>query len=134
MYTVSPKIKRLWFKDERIWIETDDGEILSRPLEAFPALKEAKVSDREHFRIGRRRDDVRWEELDEDIHISSFYDTTEPNYENDIAHMCQQSPHLSLGDIARRLGIHRTLLLKYIYGMKQAGEPFKERLRSVLTQ
>ncbi len=37
------KIKRVWFKSERIFMESEDGEVYSRPLEAFPSLKNATV-------------------------------------------------------------------------------------------
>ena len=62
------KIEKVWFNDERIYLLTDGGETLSRPLEAFPVLKEASDADRLDFKIGRFGDDIRWEKLDEDIH------------------------------------------------------------------
>lgn len=71
------KIQKLWFDSDRIWIATDEGQTLSRPLEAFPTLKDATKAQRETFEIGSMGDDVRWREIDEDIHISSFYDTEE---------------------------------------------------------
>ena len=36
-----PTIEKLWFDSERIWIQTADLQKFSRPLEAFPTLKEA---------------------------------------------------------------------------------------------
>ncbi len=33
------KIEKLWFDSERIWITTDKGQTLSRPLEAYPTFK-----------------------------------------------------------------------------------------------
>lgn len=79
------KIKDIWFDANRIYMKTDGEEIFSRPLEAFPLLKEASEKERLDFKIGRFGDDVRWESLDEDIHISSFCDTVELGYENEIA-------------------------------------------------
>ena len=78
-------IVKLWFEEGRIYILTDKGNTYSRPLEAFPLLREATPAQRQAFEIGREGDDVRWEEIDEDIHISSFYETTEPNSDNPIA-------------------------------------------------
>lgn len=67
------KIKRVWFKSERIFMESEDGEVYSRPLEAFPSLKNATVSQRENYEIGKWGDDIRWPAIDEDIHVSSFW-------------------------------------------------------------
>ena len=33
------RIEKLWFDANRIYLLTDAGETLSRPLEAFPVLK-----------------------------------------------------------------------------------------------
>ena len=74
------KIEKVWFNTERIYLLTDSGETLSRPLEAFPVLKEASEADRNDFKIGRFGDDIRWEKLDEDIHISSFYESAKSWY------------------------------------------------------
>lgn len=74
------KIEKVWFNNERIYLLTDNGETLSRPLEAFPVLKEASEADRNDFKIGRFGDDIRWEKLDEDIHISSFYESAKSWY------------------------------------------------------
>ena len=74
-------IKDLWFDANRIYMKTDGGETFSRPLEAFPLLKDASDRERLDFKIGKFGDDVRRESLDEDIHISSFFDTAEPDYD-----------------------------------------------------
>lgn len=74
-------IKDIWFDANRIYMKTDGGETFSRPLEAFPLLKDASDRERLDFKIGKFGDDVRWESLDEDIHISSFFDTAEPDYD-----------------------------------------------------
>ncbi len=63
-------IAKVWFDQDRIWILTDQGVTLSRPLEAFPLLKEASDEQRVRFTIGIDGDDLRWDELDEDISTS----------------------------------------------------------------
>ena len=35
------KIEKVWFDENRIYLKTDQGEEQSRPLEAFPILKDA---------------------------------------------------------------------------------------------
>ena len=125
-------IQKLWFDSELIWITTDEGQTLSRPLEAFPTLKDATEAQRSAFEIGRMGDDVRWKEIDEDIHISSFYDTEEPDYDNEIARIFKRFPQLNVSEVARSMGIHKSLLSKYIYGMKRPSEQRKMEIKESL--
>ena len=113
------KIERLWFDAHRIYLLTDAGETLSRPLEAFPVLKEASESERLDFKIGRFGDDIRWEKLDEDIHLSSFYDIVEPNPDNEVARIFARFPQINVSEMAKYIGINKSLLAKYIYGIKK---------------
>lgn len=122
------KIEKVWFNNERIYLQTDTGETLNRPLEAFPVLKEASEADRNDFKIGRFGDDIRWEKLDEDIHISSFYETVEPDPENEVGRIFRQFPQLNVSEMARYIGINKSLLAKYIYGIKK---PSEERMRQI---
>lgn len=122
------KIKKVWFDADRVFVLTDQGEELSRPLEAFPVLKDASTEERTDFRIGRFGDDIRWEKLDEDVHISSFYETSEPNPENEVNQMFRRFPQLNVSEMARYIGINKSLLAKYIYGIKR---PSKERMAQI---
>lgn len=122
------KIEKVWFDENRIYLKTDQGEELSRPLEAFPILKDASAEERMDFRIGRFGDDIRWEKLDEDVHISSFYETTEPDPENEIGRIFRRFPQLNVSEMARYIGINKSLLAKYIYGIKK---PSEERLQQI---
>lgn len=122
------KIKKVWFDAKRIYLLTDGNEQLSRPLEAFPVLKDASIEDRMNFRIGRFGDDIRWEKLDEDVHISSFYETVEPNPENEVGQIFRRFPQLNVSEMARYIGINKSLLAKYIYGIKK---PSDERMRQI---
>lgn len=122
------KIVKLWFDDLRIYVLTDGGEELSRPLEAFPVLKEATPAERLEFKIGRFGDDIRWEQLDEDIHLSSFYETAEPDPENEVGRIFRRFPQLNVSEMARYIGINKSLLAKYIYGIKK---PSDDRLRQI---
>ena len=122
------KIVNVWFEKGRIFIMTDNGETYSRPLEAFPTLKEAGERERQDFKIGRFGDDIRWETLDEDIHITNFYETAEPNPENEVGHIFRQFPQLNVSEMAKYIGINKSLLAKYIYGIKK---PSPERLQQI---
>ena len=122
------KIEKVWFETNRIYLLTDGNETLSRPLEAFPILKEASEQERQDFMIGRFGDDIRWEKLDEDIHISSFYDVSEPNPDNEVARIFKQFPQLNVSEMAKYIGINKSLLAKYIYGIKN---PSAERMKKI---
>ena len=122
------KIEKVWFDGNRIFVLTDAGEELSRPLEAFPVLKDASKEDRANFRIGKFKDDIRWEKLDEDVHISSFYETAEPDPENEVGKIFGRFPQLNVSEMARYIGINKSLLAKYIYGIKR---PSEERMRQI---
>lgn len=125
-------IEKIWFADERIYMQTSTGETYSRPLEAFPRLKDATDSERNQFRIGRFGDDVRWESIDEDIHIGSFLDTAEPNPANEIARIFSRFPQLNVSEVARSIGINKSLLAKYIYGIKTPSAERTEQIKSTL--
>ena len=127
-----PTIEKLWFDSERIWIQTDDLQKFSRPLEAFPTLKEASNEERMSFKINNLKDSIRWELIDEDIHISSFFEEQEPNYENEIALIFKKFPQLNISEVANSIGIHKSLLAKYIYGIKKPSEQRKQEIKNTL--
>ena len=118
-------IKRVWFENERIYMLSSNDKVYSRPLEAFPLLKEASEEERNAFVITHRGTALRWQALDEDIHISSFFITEEPDTQNEVAAIFKRFPQLNISEIARQMGINKSLLSKYIYGIKK---PSPERL------
>ena len=122
------KIKNIWFEKERIYMLSSDDKIYSRSLEAFPALKEASEEQRKEFTVEMRGTALRWKELDEDIHISSFFHTEEPDYANEVAAIFNRFPQLNVSEVARNMGINKSLLSKYIYGIKR---PSPDRLLQI---
>ena len=125
-------IKKIWFKGNRIFMETENGEIYSRALEAFPTLKDATRQQRNAFKIGKDKTDIRWKELDEDILINSFFDTTEPDYNNTVAISLKQFPQLNISALANQIGINKSLLAKYIYGIKKPSAARKKEIETAL--
>lgn len=121
-------IKDVWFSNNRIYIRLADGLSYNRPLEAFPTLMEATDDERSAFEINRYGDALRWKALDEDIHVSSFLETKEPCRQNRVSAIFQQFPWLNVAEVARLLKIHKSVLLSYIYGMK---EPSAERMKLI---
>jgi hypothetical protein len=127
-------IVKLWFEAGRIYILTDEGNTYNRPLEAFPRLLEATPEQRAKFEIGLDGDDVHWDEIDEDIHISSFYMTAEPNTDNPIADIFKRFPWLNVSEVARTLGINKSLLSRYIYGIKKPSEKRTQQIIGTIRQ
>ena len=111
-------IKNIWFEKGRIYMLSSEDKVYSRPLEAFPLLKDATERQRMDYTIELHGEALRWTELDEDIHISSFYTKEEPKYDNEIAMLFKRFPQLNVSEVARNLGINKSLLSKYIYGIK----------------
>ena len=107
-------IKNIWFEKGRIYMLSSEDKVYSRPLEAFPLLKDATERQRMDYKIELRGEALRWTELDEDIHISSFYTKEEPKYDNEIAMLFKRFPQLNVSEVARNLGINKSLLSKYI--------------------
>lgn len=66
-------IKKVWFEDRAIFIQTSEDKTLSQPLDKFPILCKATDEQRERYTICKRGDALRWAEIDEDIHIASFF-------------------------------------------------------------
>jgi hypothetical protein len=113
-------------------MRSTEGNVLSRPLEAYPELQEATTEQRNDYTIEDDGRAIRWESIDADMHISSFYGTTEPNDQNEVALMFKRLPWLNVSEVARVMGIHKSLLSRYIYGISKPGKQRIEEIRSTL--
>lgn len=126
------KIKNLWFDGSRIYMRSTEGKVLSRPLEAYPELEDATTEQRNDFTIDEDGEAIRWESIDVDMHISSFYETTEPCMHNPVADIFNRFPWLNVSEVARHLGINKSLLARYIYGISKPSEQRVEEIREAL--
>lgn len=124
------KIEKVWFENERIFMRSNLKRDYSRPLEVFPILKDATEEQRNSYTIEDDGEALRWEEIDEDIHISSFYKKEEPKHDNEVAALFSQFPQLNVSEVAKSLGMHKSLLSQYIYGVKT---PSEKRLNEIKT-
>ena len=111
---------------------SDEGREYSRPLEAFPILMDASEDERNDFSIVLHGRALRWESLDEDIHISSFYNTEEPDMMNEVAGIFRKFPQLNVSEVARSMGINKSLLSKYIYGIKKPSPQRMQQIKETL--
>ena len=110
-------IARLWFESGRIWIETASGAVHSQPLEAFPTLKDATEAQREDYYLWQHNQSIRWENIDEDIHITNFYEEETADYDNEVNRLLSKFPWLDLGVFADSVGMHKSKLDRYRYGI-----------------
>lgn len=121
------KITRIWFADNRIYGETDDGRTLWQSLLYYKRLLYATEEERADYEINAFG--IRWEKLDEDISFESFeYDDPEPT---GISKVLLSHPELNVSAIARRIGIQQSLLAAYASGKKK---PSAERERKILDE
>lgn len=110
-------IKKLWFSEGNIWIATESGLQFSQPLETFPALYLATPEERENYYIWAGDTSIRWEKLDEDIHVSNFYEKETVNYDNEVNHLLSRFPWIDMKAFAEYLGMHWTKLARFRYGV-----------------
>ena len=57
-----------------------------------------------------------------------------PNANNVIGDVFSRFPQLNVSEIARTIGIHKSLLSKYIYGTKKPSEKRTEEILNTLRQ
>ena len=126
------KIQKIWFEDGRIYMRSDLNNIYDRPLEDFPDLMEATDKQRCDYQIRLKGEAVRWIDIDVDIHISSFYETDEPQRINEVAELFSKFPQLNISEVAKSLGMHKSLLSQYIYGVKIPSEKRLNEIKAAL--
>lgn len=121
------KITKLWFADNRIYVQTDKGEKLYQSLLFYPRLLTASNEEREKYEFWDYG--IRWDAIDEDVSYESFYydDTKEPA--PGIQDAFLSNPELNISAVARRMGIQQSLLASYIKGTKV---PSPERKKLIL--
>ena len=132
LVNMNERIQEVWFKDERIFMRSSLGNEYSRPLESFPRLKDANSEERNSFTIRLQGEALRWEGIDEDIHISSFFDKDEPKYDNAVGNLFKKFPQLNVSEIAKSIGINKSLLSQYIYGIKTPSEKRMNEIKAAL--
>lgn len=120
-------IKRIWFADNRIYGQTEDGKTVWQSLLWYKRLKNATEEQRNDYEIDD--EGIHWYDLDEDVSFESFeYDDPEPK---GISYVFLSHPELNASAIARRIGISQSLMAQYINGTKK---PSKERETTILNE
>jgi hypothetical protein len=67
-----PRAKKVSFDADNMWVELADGRQLGVPLAYFPRLLDATQAQREGYIISGGGSGLHWEELDEDISVTSL--------------------------------------------------------------
>ena len=65
------KVKRLWFEDNKLFIQTEDGTTLGQPLLWYKRLLNATDEQRNKYRFSYSG--IHWGNIDEDISFESFF-------------------------------------------------------------
>ena len=124
---VKMKIKRIWFADNRIYGETEDGKVLWQSLLYYKRLLNATPEQRANYEMDD--EGIYWEDLDEDVSFESFeYENPEPK---GISLIFLSHPELNAVAICKRLGISQGLMIQYVNGSKK---PSKERENAIMQE
>ncbi|MDP3061834.1 MAG: DUF2442 domain-containing protein [Chloroflexota bacterium] len=62
----------VWFDADMMHVRLADGREISVPVEWFPTLREAKVAQRNNWRLIGNGVGIHWEDLDEDISVAAL--------------------------------------------------------------
>ncbi len=63
---------RLWFDNEKIYVELNDKRIINVPLSLYPKLKKATPRQRQDYELWEQGKWIHWEALDEDLSAEGF--------------------------------------------------------------
>ena len=119
------KITKIWFDDEHLVGQDENGTIYSQSLLWYPKLKEASDEEKDSFTFGF--DGIHWRNLDVDVSFESFlYEDAEPS---GFQRFFLIHKEINITEFAKIAGINATLLRNYINGFKK---PSKEREREIL--
>lgn len=121
------KVTKLWFENERIYITDSEGNTHFQSLKFYPRLMLASNEERNDYELGAFG--IHWEQLDEDVSYESFSYDDEEEVQPGVQKLFLSHPELNVSAIARKMGIHQSLLASYINGTKK---PSEERKRLIL--
>ena len=68
------EIERVWFEEEHLFVQLNTGAIVGQPLNRFLRLNNASEEQRQQFHIGRFKDSIHWDAIDEDLSLEGLLD------------------------------------------------------------
>ena len=99
-----------------------------------PVLKKAVDAVKQYKDDFIEGDDLHWDDIDEDIHISSFFESAESNMDNPVAAVFKRFPQLNVSEVARTMGINKSLLSRYIYGIKKLSQQRVDQIMNTIRE
>jgi len=63
---------KVWFDDEKIFVQLNDNQVIGASLELYPRLKKATPEQRSEFELWEQGRWIHWEALDEDLSAEGF--------------------------------------------------------------
>ena len=119
-------MKKIWFDNEYIYAETEEGEVKRQSLLWYPALKDATEEERNAYWKGFGG--YHWRILDVDISFDSFsYDDAEPT---PLQRFFLTHKELNVDEVARKSDISPTMLHQFINGFKKPSKECETRIVS----
>ncbi len=126
-------IKQVGFKDESIFIETQDGTVQSMPLRWFSRLERASQEQRERFTLSPFG--IHWEELNEDLSFEGFFTYNKDKIKenrSEIEIILSELPFLNLEELGKIANISPALLRHYACGVKKPSLERTEEIKLAL--
>ena len=65
-------ITKVWFDDERIFVELNDQRIIGTPINWYPNLSKGTSEQMKNYELRGGGRWIRWHELDEDLDADGF--------------------------------------------------------------
>lgn len=117
-------IKKIWFDNNHIFGEDENGKVHSQSLLWYPNLMTATDDERGQYHFGFNG--IHWRNLNEDISFESFgYEDAEPGQ---LQKFFLTHKELNVAEFAKRAGIDATLLKNYINGFKRPSKELEEKI------
>jgi hypothetical protein len=66
------KAQKVWFLDNKLVVQIEDGREIAVPLEWFPKLRDASEKELNNWRLIGDGIGIHWEDLDEDLSVEGF--------------------------------------------------------------
>ena len=63
---------KVWFENERVFANLNDGRVAGMPLTWFPRLQNVTESKRLYYELWNDGIWIHWEDLDEDLSVEGF--------------------------------------------------------------
>lgn len=127
------KLKKVWFDEENIFIETEEGEKRSHSLRWVPKLQNASKKERNLYRLSPFG--IHWENLDEDLSLEGFFSYDKDKIEvekNKVEKIFKTLPEISLTEFARQAGLSPAVIRHYACGIKKPSAARKKEIENAL--